>query len=245
MLLVGDSAKEKAADSLPRGSPECLWVFQNIDFQEWYSSQSSQVLWLSALNRLSLYHVASHISTDCRNKLSSTQSPGFVIFCSPGMNGTLTAVEVFHTILYQLLLSRSGNKKMATTQKFLRLLYQGIVRDKRAANMELSPTEKDTRKGIGLILDSPILNLAAALETVLTDETREIWLVLDGIDKVDEGLGEFSRNIRIFVDNLCQRVSSIHILLTCQAHTITNEALSGLPSIERDKERKGSSVSSI
>ncbi|CAI7645715.1 unnamed protein product [Penicillium pancosmium] len=238
MLLVADSAMEKAADGLPKDSPECLWVFQNIDFQEWYSSQPSQVLWLSASSPLTLYHVASHISMDCRSRHFLTDSPGVVIFCSSGMDRTLTGIEVFHTIFFQLLLSLSGDRKMAITQKFLRALFQGIVRDRRATNMELSLTEKDISKRIGLILDAPILNLAAALETVLSDEVHDVWLILDGIDKVDEGLGEFSRNVRIFVDNLCRRVPSIHVLLTSQAHTIVSEALSGLPSIERDKERK-------
>lgn len=242
MLSVVDSASEMAADYLPRGSPECLWVFQNIDFQEWYASQSYQVLWLSASNPFALYHVASHISRDCHSRLSLTETAGFVIFCSTGTNETLTGIEVFHTIFFQLLLNLPDEMKMAITQKFLLILFQGIVKDKRATNMELSRTEKDISKRIGLILDSPIPNLATALETVFSDEVHNVWLILDGIDKVDKAVGEFSRNVRIFVDNICRRVPTVHVLLTSQANAIVSEALSGFPATKRDKESKGSSV---
>ncbi|KAE8150884.1 hypothetical protein BDV25DRAFT_104502 [Aspergillus avenaceus] len=238
MLLKADSAMEMAGYDLPRDNLECLWAFQNIDFQEWYSGRSPQTLWLSASNSIGLYHIASYTAKDCFNRTSPAGCPGLVIFCSTGINLNLTGIEILNTIFFQLLNALSDTRKMAAIRKFLHTLYKGIVRDKRAAKMELFREDTDISKRVGLILDAPLAEFAATLGVVFGDEVRDACLILDGVDRVNHGHEEFAQAVRVFVDNLTRRAPMIRILLTSQNHTAANEAFVGLPSIERDKERK-------
>ncbi|KAF7587105.1 hypothetical protein BBP40_007711 [Aspergillus hancockii] len=236
-LLVVGSAMVKTCYDLPIERTECLWVFKNVDFQRWYSSQSSQILWLSAQNQSSLCNVARHVLDDCYNKQPPSQRFKLIAFCSPGKEEKLSGIKVFHTIFLQLLLTLSEEQQMAVSRKVLQSLFYGIVKSRRESKMDNAISKWSIFDRIGLILDAPIHDITAALEIAISAEVRDLWLILDGIDKV-EIHGDFIENVRRFVNNLDKKVSTVHILLTSQSDPVLSKAFDGIPFIEHDKERK-------
>jgi len=157
-------------------------------------------------------------------------------FCSAAV-GEKSVVSLFvHTLLYQIVSCSPMDKKNSIVRNFLHSLVDGIFK-KDPNQLFEGPSETWLKR----ILDAPTDDeLWTALKAVLAKEQeRELFIVVDGLDKVQHEKREFINGVRTFVEHLQQRTSKVKILLTSRPQDEIKEILDGLPCIEYDKERKG------
>jgi ankyrin repeat domain-containing protein 50 len=222
--------------------PMFYWIFKNADFVQWSSASYSQALWLSGPPERNIHQVSSYIVDQEKNRLMNTQRLVLYFFCSAPIESRPIVAVFIRTLLSQIVCSSPRDKRISIVKSFLRSLYAGISKKGGASHWK----ELDLRKGDSLeeniekILQGPSNELWAALRAVLADEKqRELFVVVDGLDKVEDQKVEFLEGVRGFVTHLLEETSKAKILLTSRPQSKTKEVLNGLPCIEYDKERIG------
>ncbi|KAH7231218.1 uncharacterized protein BKA55DRAFT_525091, partial [Fusarium redolens] len=134
-----------------------------------------------------------------------------------------------HTLLHQIVRCSSD---IAIVRRFLYSLLEGVSQEWGLKGEE--PPQAIIKKLLEVSND----DLWDALRTVLDcEQSRELSIVVDGLDCVQHQRGEFIRAVRSFVKHLQQRLSKVMVLLTSQKQADVKEAFEGLPCIEYDKER--------
>jgi hypothetical protein len=246
MLSVVDQEKHQSTiPSLNYDQPKSFWIFRNMDFRQWSTASCPQVLWLSGPPECDIHQVSSYIVDQEKNRASKTQYFVLYFFCSTAARKEPIIVIFIHTLLDQIIRCSPENKRILVVRRFLHSLLEGAFKKGRAPNWERRGfNEKDSPDtNIEKILNAPADELWAALEAVLGDEEqRGLSVVVDGLDKVEHQQGELIRGVRAFVKHLQQRTSKVKILLTSRPLAEIKELFDGLPCIEHDRERKGSSV---
>ncbi|KAH7111345.1 hypothetical protein B0J11DRAFT_447573, partial [Dendryphion nanum] len=199
-----------------------------MDFEKW-NSDSHYVLWVSGPPDCNIHQVSSHL-------IGLAQHSVLYFFCSTAEGQEPIATTFVRTLLYQFIYCSPLNKRKTIIQNFLQIILEGDLD-------WVSPhlIEKDhkiiTVKDI--VLKAPIDKLWFALRAVLTNEKeRKLTIIVDGLDKVKQGQGEFVRRIRALIENLQTNISRIKALLTSRPRNQIREALDDIPNIEYDKERK-------
>jgi ankyrin repeat domain-containing protein 50 len=216
-----------------------------MDFRQWNTARCPQVLWLSGPPECDIHQVSSYIVDQEKNRTSKTQYFILYFFCSTAARKEPIIVIFIHTLLDQIVRCSPANKRILIVRRFLHSLLEGAFEKGRTPNWESRGfNEKDSPDtNIKKILNAPANELWAALEVALGDEEqRGLSVVVDGLDKVEYQRGELIRGVRSFVKHLQQRTSRVKILLTSRPLAEIKDLFDGLPYIEYDRERKGSSV---
>lgn len=243
MFSAADHDKHKSTiPPLDCDHPMFYWIFKNMDFAQWSSASYSQALWLSGPSERNIHQVSSYIVDQEKKRVMKTQRLVLYFFCSaPIRRGSIVAVFI-RTLLSQIVCSSPRDKGILIVRSFLRILHEGIFKKEGALNWkELDLKEGDSpAKNIKKILQGPSNALWAALRAVLADEEqRELFVAVDGLDKVEDQKVEFLKGVRGFVTYLLEKTSNVKILLTSRPQSEIKEVFDGLPCIEYDKERIG------
>src|SRR5271155_4341300 len=224
--------------SLDCDHPMFHWIFRNIDFAQWSSANCSRVLWLSGPPECNIHQVSSYIVHQEKNTALKTDHFVLYFFCSAAIGRSSILAGFVHTLLKQIFCCSPVDKRILIMRKFLHSLLHEIAA---TPNWEKCGfNERDFPDKIQDILDAPANKLLTALKAVLSDEKqRGLFIVVDGLDKVELQRGEFFSGVRVFVEHLQQRTSKVKILLTSRPLAEIKDLFNGLPCIEHDKERKG------
>jgi hypothetical protein len=246
MFSAADYDKHKSTiPPLDCSHPMFYWIFKNMDFVQWSSASYSQALWLSGPPERNIHQVSSYIVDREKNRVMNTQRLVLYFFCSAPIKGRPTVAVFIRTLLSQIVRSSPRDKRISIIRSFLRSLHAEIFEKGGSSHWkELDLIKGDSpNENIEKILQGPSNELWAALRAVLADEKqRELLVVVDGLDKVEDQNVEFLEGVRGFVTHLLKETSKVKILLTSRPQAETKEVLNGLPCIEYDKERIGLSA---
>ncbi|KAH7129683.1 putative kinesin, partial [Dactylonectria estremocensis] len=239
-LSVIDQKHISAAPPLEGDQPMFSWIFGNVDFKQWSSASSSQLLWLSAPPERSIQRVSSHIVSQEKTKALKTQHFVLYFFCSTAVGGKPIVPVFVHTLLDQIIRSSSPTDGISIARRFLYSLTEGIFKEEAAPRREeWDLGGEDSNATIRKILEAPNDDLWGALRAALVyEQNREFSVVVDGLEHVQDQRSEFIPAVRSFVEHLQQRFSKVKILLTSRPQADVTEIFEGLPCIEYDKERK-------
>lgn len=220
--------------------PEFCWIFKNVDFQLWEETTNRpQTIWLYGPSECNIHQVSSHIVDQ---NLLKAQRTVLYYFCSSVASEQPLISHFVRGLLYQYICYLPTDKQKLIIGNFLRNLIKCICKEESAYYPEIERFEKHSEKWLE---EAPTDALWASLMSILAKEPEgELLIVIDGLGKVQDEKGEFIKGIREFIDNLQQRVSNTKAFLTSRRQTDVIKALDGLPYIEYDKERRGSTCTS-
>lgn len=220
------------------GKPEYHWIFRNVDFKEWDVGDSSRILWLSGPPECHMRKAASSILYQEMDKASKTSRLVFHFFCSATVEKESSVAFFIREIVQQIISSSPEAKQISIIHIFLRSILSDIFK-KLTTNQMLRFSSNNSNSNIRHLLGAPDDSLWAALWAIMpTEQSPELSIIIDGIERVRDRRSEFIQGIRAFVEDL-QRTSKAKILLTSGLESDTTEIFNGLPHIEFDKERKG------
>jgi hypothetical protein len=229
---------------LDRNHPLPYWIFRNADYVQWNDS-CSQVLWLAGPSEYNIHEVSSYIVN--QEKKSALKTGHFVLyfFCSTATKRESIMKDFVHTLLDQIVCCSPTDWSLSIIHNFLHSLLRKAFQKHATPPWEMRGfNERDSRDGnIRKLLDAPAKELLITLGTVLKTEQRGLSVVIDGLENVWDQRAEFVMGIRSFVGELQQRTSKVKILLTSRPMAEIKAVFGGLPCIEHDRERRGSSAS--
>ncbi|KAF8539940.1 hypothetical protein BDD12DRAFT_881439 [Trichophaea hybrida] len=210
--------------------PKLYWIFQDIDYKDWVSTGSSQVLWIFGPPDRGITEVASHFVGITKGNASGAV---FYFFCSMLEKETSVATTFTTSVLHHILNSSGDNQARSIITTFLStLLHMILKRDQRHFLEEDSSviTVKDIlNASLGREL------LSALTETVVKIETiPDTPLIIDGIDKLGKEGAQF-------LEKFCSQAivsPKFKALLTCRPDPYIKEIVDGMLCIEYDKERQ-------
>jgi hypothetical protein len=216
-----------------------------MDYVQWNDS-CSQVLWLSGPPECNINQVSSYIMGQEKDTTLKTGNFVLYFFCSDEIRGRSVTKYFVHTLVYQICCS-STERSLLIFQSFLRNLLNEAFEKKAAPNWkEQRFNERELpNENLQKLLDAPANELLTALGALLDEEQQGLSIIIDGLDKVKDQRDEFIRGVRKFVEHLQQRTLKVKVLLTSRPVTEIKALLDGLPRIEHDRERKGSSASNF
>jgi uncharacterized protein (DUF934 family) len=219
--------------------PKFYWIFKNMDFGQWQSTNGSQVLWLSGPAECRISDASSRIVDLAREKPSGAENLALYFFCSTAPTEASIAITFVSTILHQLVCCLPRLKEKVTNV-FLRTLLNTIPRQ----NLSQFNMDYSTEAAVTRILQASNNGYWRALRAV-TDIMHEqrLSLIVDGLDKIEHQKREFVLEIHAFIEHLQESSSTTRVLLTSRPQAEIKEILSELPCIEYDRERKGSIIS--
>ena len=225
--------------------PRYYWIFKNMDFERWQSTDGFEVLWISGPAACRISDASSRI-VDQAMKTSSesgAQHPVLYFFCSTAPTKVPIAITFISTIIHQLLRSLSGLKEKVTTV-FLRNLLDTVLRDEPLLDQqELSRFNRDdsVEATVKKILQASSDGYWGALRAVVKciDREHRVSLIIDGLDNAEHQGDEFIQKVLRFIDFLRGRPTTTRVLLTSRPQAGIKDVLSGVPSIEYDRERRG------
>jgi hypothetical protein len=225
--------------------PKFYWIFKNMDFEQWQSTDGWEVLWLSGPAECRISDASSCVVNLAKETPSQAQHLALYFFCSTAPTEASIAITFVSTMLHQLVCLPRLKRKV--TNVFLRTLLDTILKEESRSNRGLSQFKMDdsTEATVKKILQQASRNgywraLRAAMDIV---HEHGLSLIIDGLDKIEDQKYEFIREVRVFIEHLRERPSTTRVLLTSRPQAEIKEILSGLPCIEHDKERKGSIIS--
>jgi hypothetical protein len=243
-MRLGDDQKQYKTTIPPLDcdQQEFYWIFRNIDFLQWKNpANGSKVLWLSGPPECSIHRVSSYIIEE---KALKTEYRVLYFFCSAAVRQKSIASLFVLTLLYQTVCYSPIDSKISVFKRFLRILHRRVFEKKGYPWKQLDFKNEDSPdEDIKKILQAPAQELLATLKAVLTDEEqRELLIVVDGLDKIEDQKVEFLHGVSIFVKHLLEKASKVKILITSRSQKEIKAVFDWLPCIEYDKERKGKSI---
>ena len=228
------------------GQPEFYWIFRNMDFERWKSTEGSEVLGLSGPAERRITNASSSVVDIVKEKNPNTQHLVLYFFCSTAPLEASIAITFVNTIIHQLV-SRLPERKEKLTTVFLRALFDTIFRGKPPSDPAPSSFQQDVLGEASAeavaeeILKVPSDGYWYALrEAMDVVHDQELSLIVDGLDEIGDQKREFAKGVHMFSRHLRERHSTTRVLLTSRPQAEMKEILSELPCIEYDKERKGS-----
>ena len=222
--------------------PEFYWISKNMDFEQWHHTNGSEVLWLSGPAECHISDASSCIVDLMKEKPSQSQHLVLYFFCSTASSEDPIAITFVSTIIHQLA-CRLPRLKGEFSTVFLRTLLDAILRGEPLSNMKRSrfKTNDSVEETVEKILEPVSSRYWGALRAVMGIERGiELSLIIDGLDKIEYQKYEFIRELRVFTEDLRERPSTTRVLLTSRPQAEIKQILDQLPSIEYDRERKGS-----
>ncbi|KAF8536357.1 hypothetical protein BDD12DRAFT_663390, partial [Trichophaea hybrida] len=241
ILSAVDQEKHKSAiQPLDYHSPKFYWIFRNMDFKSWISGNVPQMLWISGPPECRISDASRHIVDLTKIKSQETQHWVLCFFCSSADRDQPIAITLVRALISQIV--HLTSRKKSVIYLYLRTLLDSILKSELVSNWELSRFRGDDSPDtiISKVLDASSNKHWDALKAVLDiDHKHELFLIIDGLDKIEHQRVEFIREVYTFYEQL-QESSTIKALLTSRPHAEIKVILDGLPCIEYDKERQGS-----
>ena len=220
--------------------PRFYWIFKNMDFERWQSTQGSEVLWISGPAECGIPEASSRIVKLAMETPSELQHSVLYFFCSSAPMKASMATAFVSTIIRQLI--SLPELKEEVTPVFLHSLLDEILNGEPLTNQELSRFKRDdsVKATVKKILSASSDGYWGALRAVMRIfPEHRLSLIIDGLDKAEQQNYEFIREVREFVEFLQERTLTTKVLLTSRPQAAIKKILSGLPCIEYDRERKG------
>ncbi|KAF8532761.1 hypothetical protein BDD12DRAFT_785326, partial [Trichophaea hybrida] len=216
---------------IQHNDPKLYWIFQDIDFKDWESTNRSQVLWLFGPPDRGITEVSSHFVSLAKQKASQTEGAVFYFFCSM-LEMERSVATIFTNSVLRHILNGSGDdqaKKIVST--FLSTLLDKVLeRDKSRFRKEDSSTTTAKK-----ILDASDSELLEAL-TKAVDEVKEIQETSIIIDRIDILRKEGAQ----FLEKFCSQAiinPKFKALLTCRSDPHIQDMVVEVFSVEY-KERR-------
>ena len=221
--------------------PKFYWIFKNMDFERWQSTNGSGVLWISGPAKCRIPDALSYI-VNLAMEAPSEAHLVLYFFCSTAPMQASIAITFVSTIIHQLVCSLPRFKQQVTTV-FLRTLLDTILRRESITEQELSRFKRDDSVDatVKKILNATSDEYWGALKEVMMKIERDhgVSLIIDGLDKAEYQCLGFVQEVCAFIEDLQERPSTSRVLLTSRPQAAIKEMLSGFPCIEYNKERKG------
>lgn len=189
-----------------------------------------------------MHHVSSYILKESSLK---TQRTVLYYFCSSIASENPIVSQFVLALLCQFVRHSPKDRQKYIVGKFLQTIVNGIIKEEKSYYTELDLFKASSETWLKKIIDTPADTLWAALMAILANEPdRELLVIVDGLEKVEDETGEFIKGIRAFVDHLQERILNLKVLLTSRPLADIKEVFDGLPYIEHDKERRGNACAS-
>ena len=226
--------------------PKFYWIFKNMDFERWLSTNGSEVLWLSGPAECRINNASSRIVDIVKGKPPKSQHLVLYFFCSTASTEGSIAFTFVSTVIHQLV-CRLPQLRGEVATVFLRAILDTIIRGKKLSDPAPSHFQEfvSAEATVKEILKASSINeywraLTAVMGVV---HDQELSLIVDGLDKLGDQKREFVRDVFAFIEYLRERPRTTRVLLTSRPQAEIKEIFSELPNIEYDKERKGLIIS--
>ena len=244
---VGQPDPESSTKPLGDDSPGFYWIFKNVDYERWQSTEGLQVLWISGPAESRISNASSRIVNQVMKASSESGAKHSVLyfFCSAAPRKVPIAITFISTIIHQLVCSLPEPKERVATV-FLRNILDTILTDEplldhheeRSRFKRDDSAEATVKKILKASSDGYWSALRAVMESI--DSEHRFSLIIDGLDtRAERQEGEFVSDFIRFLDFLRERPTAARVLLTSRPQAGIKEILSGLPCIEYDRERRG------
>jgi hypothetical protein len=216
-----------------RDDPKLYWIFHDMDFMDWESTNGSQVLWLFGPRDRGITEVASHLVGLANEKVSQTKGAVFYFFCSAAEIESSVATTFTSSFLRHIL-NGSGElqaKSIATTfvsTLLLKILYRDSSRFHKG-DSSITNVKKILKASGGELLE--------ALTEAIGDlkEIQYMSFIIDRIDRLGkEGVSFVNRYLE-----KTKETPECKAFITSLLVSDIKELVNWLPCIEYDKERKG------
>jgi hypothetical protein len=217
------------------------WIFKNVDFEEWWSA-SSAMLWLSGPPRCGIQQATVHIINLAKKKAIGRRHSVLYFFCSTVARARSAVTDFVRTIFHQIVSHLPAPNKKTVITAFLFFLLEAVLsRDPACLSSQCQHMEHDLiKKLLDLSSDSEHMDaLKAALEI---EKEQELSIIVCGLDEVVNQKREFIQTVYAFLAYLQERTSSVKVLTTSCLEDEIQTLFGEMPSIEYDKERKGSTA---
>jgi hypothetical protein len=216
--------------------PKFNWISKNADFLQWMSA-SSAMLWLSGPPLSGIQQATVSIINLAEKEATGRYRSVLYVFCST-VTRARSAVTGFVGVLLHQIASHLPvpNKKTVITVFLFFLLEAVLSRDPSFhSNLRRDKNNDLIKVLLDLTSDSEHMNaLQAAIQIV---QEQELLIIICGLDEVEKG---FIRRVYAFVAYLKERTSNVKVLITSGLEDEIKALFKEIPSIEYDKERKGS-----
>ena len=213
-----------------------------MDFERWQSTNGPEVLWLSGPAECRISDASSRIVDFAKESHPEVQHSVIYFFCFTAPKEIPIAITFVSTVVRQLIRYSPGLKQEITTI-FLRTLLDEIFGKGPLSHPEVPRfnaddsaevmVEKTLKASSGAYWDALMAVMDIGQEKGLT-------LIIDGLDKIEDQKCEFIQKLLAFIQHLRERPSTTRVLLTSRPQAEIKGVLGRLPSIEYDRERKGS-----
>lgn len=225
-------------DGCLNDDPRYYWVLKNMDFEEWASSDSSDMLWLSGPPQSGIRQISEYI-VDFSTRRSRGEPTSVLYFFGSSVSRENSALTVFvHSLLSQFIGGSPEEERMSIAKAFLHGLLEAKLRASSSQRLYFDTRvawEEETKK----ILHAQPNELWAGLEGALTSDTkRKFSIVVDGLDNLEHRENGFVEDLSVFLSQLQERNVSVKALLTSR-HDGIEKWPERLRIIEYDKERQG------
>jgi hypothetical protein len=234
-----DQEKQKTATkSFDCDSSEFYWIFKNLDYNQWISANNSQLLWLSGPPECRVRNAVAHI-VDVVNEASDVQRSVLYFFCSSATAAEPVSITFVCALVLQIVQYIPSHNTLVITT-FLRTLLDAILSREhiqarfRGDDSPITMVQK--------VLDASSNEYCDALTAVLRiDIAQELFLIIDGLDKIERQKVDFMKNVLTMIENLQESSLTVKAMLTGRSYVENEGVFNGLPyiAIEYDRERKG------
>jgi GTPase SAR1 family protein len=199
------------------------WFISSPEFEAW-DSQKSTFLWLSGIPNSGKTVLSCYLVEYLKNRQTyKAERDVIAFFCSSGPENNRPRIQIEHilgSIASQLLRCEEGRLDIASRQNPL----SKFVPKHPPLALPLGPLWKLVRDLITAISDREIVLILDGVDEIRPQETREIFL--DGILKLWKHLQS-------------KEQATVKIFVTSRPFSDIQQALTDLPNMEKDKERKG------
>ena len=212
-----------------------------MDFDQWHHTNGMEVLWLSGPADCRITDASFQIMDLAMEAYPEGQHSVLYFFCSTATRRIPITATFVSTIVRQLVRCLPKLKDEITTE-FLRTLLDEIFGEELDFNPEVPRFSADDLAEVAVktILKASSDSYWSALGAVIDiGWEKELSLIIDGIDKVEDQKCEFVQKLLTFIEHLRERPFTTKVLLTSRPQAEIREILGRLPSIEYDRERKG------
>ena len=208
-----------------------------MDFEQWLCANRSGVLWLSGPAECRISDASSRVVDLVKERTSQAQHLVLYFFCSTASAESSIAITFVGTIIYQLACCLPWLKGKIITV-FLGTIFRSIRKRERLVS-RFKPGDP-TAVTVEKILNVSSCEYWSALRAVMDIvREQELSFIIDGLDKIQHKKDQFIRELCTFIEHIWERPPSTRVLLTSRPQAEIKGILGQLPSIEYDRERKG------
>jgi hypothetical protein len=217
--------------AIHRNDPKLYWIFQDIDFKDWESTDNPQVLWLFGPSDRGMTDVSLHLARERTSR--KEEGPVFYFFCSAVERESMVPNTFTHSFLRHILNCSRDDQAKSITTSFLGSLLRNILHREPSRFQKEDPPGTTVKK----ILNASNGELLEALTEAVSDITdiQEASIIIDGIHKLGKEGAYF---LKIFCAHM-KTTPKFKVLLTCSMDPDIKRIIDSVSSIEYDKERQG------